>query len=192
VSATTALVVPLRAFTVGKERLAGVLGPDERAALSRRFADRVLDAAGGLPVAVVSSAAEVEEWARQRGAEVLADPGTLDDAASVGREWGREAGFDRVVVAHADLARARTFDPVVGPDDRPVVTIVPDHRDDGTPVLALPTGADFRFAYGPGSFSRHVLEARRAGLGLRVVRSADLGFDVDLPEDLARVPVSAR
>jgi 2-phospho-L-lactate guanylyltransferase len=67
---------------------------------------------------------------------------------------------------------------------RPVVALVPCHRDDGTPVLSVPTTVPFRFAYGPGSFRRHAAEARRLGLGVRVVRDADLAFDVDLPGDL--------
>ena len=43
------------------------------------------------------------------------------------------------------------------------------------------------FAYGPGSFRRHAAEARRLGLGLRVVRDRDLAFDVDLPDDLVEL-----
>ncbi len=45
----------------------------------------------------------------------------------------------------------------------------------------------FAFAYGPGSFRRHAAEARRLGLGLRVVRDPDLAFDVDVPADLAAI-----
>ena len=47
-----------------------------------------------------------------------------------------------------------------------------------------PVDAPFRFAYGTGSFRRHAAEARRLGLGLRVVRDRDLAFDVDVPDDL--------
>jgi 2-phospho-L-lactate guanylyltransferase len=65
-----------------------------------------------------------------------------------------------------------------------IVTIVPCHRDDGTPVLSLPTGTGFRFQYGPGSFRRHAAEARRLGLGVRVVRDPNLAFDVDTAADL--------
>jgi 2-phospho-L-lactate guanylyltransferase len=67
-----------------------------------------------------------------------------------------------------------------------IVTIVPCHRDDGTPAISvpLPLPEGFRFAYGPGSFRRHVAIARQAGLAVRVVRDPDLGFDVDVPEDL--------
>ena len=41
-------------------------------------------------------------------------------------------------------------------------TLVPDRRLDGTNVLAVPTEAGFRFAYGAGSFGRHRAEAQRA------------------------------
>ena len=44
----------------------------------------------------------------------------------------------RVVVAHADLPRATTFRRVIGDGAQPIVTLVPCHRDDGTPVLSLP------------------------------------------------------
>jgi len=50
----------------------------------------------------------------------------------------------------------------------------------------------FRFAYGPGSFRRHAAEARRLGLGLRVVRDPDLAFDIDVPEDLAALDAPTR
>jgi hypothetical protein len=52
-------------------------------------------------------------------------------------------------------------------------------------VLAVPTGAGFRFAYGPGSFARHRGEARACGLPARIVRDDRLAWDVDLPADLA-------
>jgi 2-phospho-L-lactate guanylyltransferase len=51
-------------------------------------------------------------------------------------------------------------------------------------VLAVPVESSFPFAYGPGSFRRHLALARRAGLAGRVVRDPELGFDVDLPSDL--------
>ena len=52
-------------------------------------------------------------------------------------------------------------------------------------MLSVATGTGFRFAYGAASFARHVAEAGRLGLALRVERSPRLGWDVDLPADLA-------
>ena len=51
-------------------------------------------------------------------------------------------------------------------------------------MLSVPTHARFAFAYGPGSFRRHVEAARTAGLAVRVVRDPNLGFDVDTVDDL--------
>ncbi len=120
--------------------------------------------------------------ARRAGA---ADPGSLDGAAAVGCAALHALGCVRAVIAHADLPRARSLAPLARDGARPIVALVPCHRDDGTPVLSLPLPLDFEFAYGPGSFRRHVAEARARGLGVRVVRDPDLAFDVDVPDDLA-------
>jgi 2-phospho-L-lactate guanylyltransferase len=184
VTAKTGVVVPIRAFALGKARLAPHLDDDARAALSRTWADRVADAAAGHDTVIVSSDDEVRRWARRRGLGLVDDPGSLDAAATAGRARLRAGGCVRVVVAHADLPLACTLDGVARDAGLPVVTIVPCHRDDGTPVLSVPAHADFRFSYGVGSFRRHAAEARRIGLGLRVVRDPALSFDVDTPEDL--------
>jgi 2-phospho-L-lactate guanylyltransferase len=148
------------------------------------MAERVVEAAGDLPVAVVTSGPEVEAWARDLGLELVADPGSLDGAAAAGVEWANSLGLGRVILAHADLPLARSLTALTGDASRPVVAVVPCHRDDGTPVLSVPTASPFTFAYGPGSFRRHAAEARRRGLGFRVIRDLTLGFDVDDPDDL--------
>jgi len=180
-----AVVVPIRSFAGAKSRLAPVLDADARADLARRMADRVVDAAGSLPVVVVSSAPEVTAWAAGRGLAVVADPGTLDGAADAGRDWARARGCGRVVVAHGDLPRAVSLDAVATDADTAVAVIVPDRRDDGTPVLSVPTASAFRFAYGPQSAARHTAEAERCGLEVRLVRDPALAFDVDVPADYA-------
>jgi len=178
------VVLPIRAFALGKARLAAALDPRDRAVLGRRWADTVADAAGTLPVVVVSSDSDVVAWATARGHAVVADPGSLDAAAAAGSAALQVLGCARVVVAHADLPRARSLAPLARDATRPVVALVPCHRDDGTPVLSVPLPLDFDFEYGPGSFRRHVAQARRRGLGVRVVRDPDLAFDVDVPDDL--------
>jgi 2-phospho-L-lactate guanylyltransferase len=178
------VVVPIRAFALGKARLAAHLDVAARAELGRRLAERVVGAAEGSKVVVVSSDAEVREWAGGRGLAAVDDPGSLDGAADAGRAWARSRECARVVVAHADLPHARSLAGVARDGGRPVVVAVPCHRDDGTPVLSVPVEAEFSFAYGPDSFRRHAAEARRRGLGFRVVRDATLAFDVDVPADL--------
>ena len=133
---------------------------------------------------IVSSDPNVRDWADRLGLAALDDPGTLDAAATAGRDRLRDLGCARTIVAHADLPYARAIDRLARDGSRPVVAVVPCHRDDGTPVLSVPTAVDFHFAYGPGSFRRHATEARRLGLAVRVVRDRDLAFDVDVPDDL--------
>jgi len=179
------VVLPIRSFELGKARLAADLDTAARAELGRRLADRVADAAAPHVVVVVTSAPEVRAWAAARQLPVLDDPGSLDTAAALGHEHLTAAGVGRVVIAHADLPRARSLAGLVRDASQPVVAMVPCHRDDGTNVLSVPAGTDFRFSYGPGSFRRHAAEARRLGRGVSVVRDPDLAFDVDVPEDLA-------
>jgi 2-phospho-L-lactate guanylyltransferase len=178
------VVIPIRAFALGKARLADALDRATRAELARRWADTVFDAATELSVCVVSSDPEVREWAQARGAAVVADPGSLDTAADAGRSHFADRGCARVIVAHADLPHARSLAALARDGSLPLLAIVPCHRDDGTPVLSVPANAPFTFAYGPGSFRRHVTEARHRGLGVRVLRDPDLAFDVDVPDDL--------
>jgi len=183
------IVVPLRSFTLGKARLADVLSESEREALARSMAESVATAAATRPVAIVSSAAEVVAWARDRGFDVVDDPGSLDAAATAGREWAIGRGLVRYAVVHADLPLASSLDAVVGDGAAPIAVIVPDHRDDGTPVLSLPTSVPFTFAYGPGSAARHAAEAELRSLAVRIVHDATLAFDVDIADDLAALEV---
>ena len=180
------VLVPVKAFPLAKLRLAPALDGVERERLARAMAERVVRAAAPLPVSVVCDDAEVAAWASSLGAEVIARPGRgLNGAVRDGVSRLATAGFERVVVAHADLPLAARLDWVARFDG---VTLVPDRRDDGTNVCCVPAGSGFRFSYGPGSFRRHGEEAHRLGLALRVVREPQLGWDVDLPEDLLAVP----
>ena len=179
-----AVLVPVKGFGAAKRRLAGVLGPAERAELARRMAERVVAAAAPLPVHIVCDDDEVADWAERAGTQVLWRPGHgLNGAIADGLASLAKLGVTHVVIAHADLPLAHDLASLIVPD---VITLVPDRRDDGTNVVALPAALPFRFAYGPGSFRRHRAEAARLGLGVRVWRDPRLGLDVDLPDDLAR------
>ena len=186
---TTAVIVPIRSFAGALSRLAGILGETRCRDLMRLMASRVVAAADGLPVHVATDDAEVADWALGLGAAVVraGRPG-LTTAVSAAVDQLASAGVERVVVAHADLALARTLRPAVGPG----LTIVPDRQRDGSNVLCVPAAAGFRFSYGPGSFGRHVAEARRLGLDVTVVEDDSLAADIDHPEDLLALPTKDR
>ena len=185
----TAVIVPVRSFEGALSRLAGMLGERRCHDLMRLMASRVVAAADGLPVHVATDDVEVAAWASDLGAEVapVGRPG-LSAAVSVTVDRLAAAGVERAVVAHADLALARSLRPAVGSG----LVIVPDRRRDGSNVLCVPTGCGFRFAYGPGSFRRHVVEAERLGLAVTVVDDDALAADMDHPEDLLALPAPER
>jgi 2-phospho-L-lactate guanylyltransferase len=177
------VLVPVKAFHAAKLRLAPALDAAERADLARSMAATVLRAAGDLHVAVVCDDPAVRAWAEAAGAEVVWRPGRgLNGAVSDGVAHLATTGFERVIVAHADLPRALDLAPVAGFDG---VTLVPDRHGDGTNVCCVPSRAGFEFAYGAGSFARHRDEAARLGLAVRVLDDDRLAWDVDLPGDLA-------
>lgn len=177
-----ALLIPVKSFTAAKGRLSSVLSPDERVRLARWMADRVVAAAGELPVHVACDDEQVAEWAVGRGASVLWHPGVGLNAAvndSVGELC--RSGVDAVVVAHSDLPGARDLARFATTSS---IVLVPDHRRDGTNVVALPASTSFEFSYGPSSFSRHLDAAWATGLAVDVRYDQLLARDIDRPDDL--------
>jgi 2-phospho-L-lactate guanylyltransferase len=183
-SVRAALVVPVKSFASAKQRLADALDARTRAELAQWCAERVIAAAGSLVAHVVCDDDDVARWAHALGvAVIVADRSGLNAAVDHAViEIGR-LGFDVAVVAHGDLPLATRFDHVAM---RGTVTVVPDHRYEGTNTLSVPIEAAERFVfqYGRGSFRRHVREAQRLGLAVRVLRDRDLAYDLDTPEDL--------
>jgi 2-phospho-L-lactate guanylyltransferase len=179
------VLVPIKAFSAAKARLGEALDPAARAELARELAATILAAAEGLPVAVVCDDDEVEAFALERGAATVrqVEPG-LNAAVAEGAEWAAGLGFERVLVAHADIPRAADLARIAdaGVDD--TVVLVPDRHQDGTNVLVVPTRSGFEFRYGPGSFKAHQEEAERLGIEVVIVHDEALAWDVDTAEDL--------
>ena len=123
----------------------------------------------------------VATWAAGLGAVPLGvDRHGLNESVGAAVEVMARRGFDRVIVAHADLANVVDLTTM----DRPGVVIAPDRHDDGSNVLCIPATSGFRFAYGPGSFQRHLAEADRLDLPVEIVRDPSLALDIDEPGDL--------
>ena len=184
----SAVLVPIKAFRDAKGRLAGSMTPTDRADLARRMASIVLAAATDLPTFVACDDDEVADWVDARGAEVLWTPGLgLNGAIEHGVDVLAGKGFDHVVISHSDLPLARSLSRLCRPD---TVTLVPDHRLDGTNVQARPT-TPFAARYGGGSFRAHLSDALATGLRTRIVFDVDLALDVDTVDELNHPRVRA-
>jgi len=168
--------IPIRSFA-GMSRLAPVLTPDARGRLARVLAGRAVRAARGAAgrVAVVTGDPAVARWAHEEEIDVIDDPGDgLDAAASAVVDMAAGGPW---LVLHADLPAVTATD-IAAMRSAGETAIAPS-RDGGT--AAISGRGAFAFAYGPGSFLRHLAAA---GPGARVVVRPGLAFDVDRPEDL--------
>lgn len=172
-------VIPIRGFSTAKTRLEATLPPVRRAALARAAATRVVSACqeAGFEAVAVSSDPEVADWADGR-CRIVADPGQGLDAAS---RAGTDAADGPWVVVHADLPLldTATMRRVAGELQLGRSVAAPS-RDGGTNLLGavLPVP----FAYGPGSFHRHLARLPRP---VTVVVTAQTLVELDTPDDLA-------
>jgi len=183
-SANVAVLIPAKSFTSAKLRLSSVLDDDGRSQLARALLTRTSAAVAGLgDVHVVSDSQAVLDFSTEIGLQVIrcSGPG-LNLAVDEGVRALAKMGIKRSVVMHSDL-------PLIGDvsslETDHGVLIVPDRRGQGTNIISIPTNANIRWSYGDGSLHRHRAAVLRLGLGLRLVRSASLGFDLDTPQDVA-------
>jgi 2-phospho-L-lactate guanylyltransferase len=178
-------ILPVKPFRLGKERLTESMTPDARGALARAFAIHTADtsAAAGMIPLLVAGDDEVATWALIRGIPTVDDPGgDLSAAAAVGVEWAEAAGCAWLVL-HCDLPLLQVGE--LGELTRAIEqfgSVIAPSADGGTSALGSP--APIEFAYGPGSFHRHLTRMRDTV----VIARTGLLHDVDSPADL----VSAR
>lgn len=180
-----AVVIPVKSFTLAKGRLSDTLNPSEREALATQCAETVLTAAAPFSPYVVCSDPAVAEWALVRGAHVVQCPTPgLDVAVHTGRAAARADGCDHLIVAHADLPLATSFEHVAKEGE---VTMITDRHHDGTNVLSFPIDSRFTTAYGPGSLENHIQLAIDAGLQYTIIVDPDLELDLDTADDLSEL-----
>lgn len=179
----TAVLVPIKAFARAKARLSDVLTPHERARLAQWMAARVLAAARHHPTFVACDDDAVAQWASDHGAGVLWQAGQgLNGAVDASVRALVVDGFDHIVISHGDVPLADDFPSIVVADE---IVLVPDLRNDGTNVIALPSSGLIEVSYGAGSFDRHRRLAAATGLAVHELAGTNMSIDVDTPEDLA-------
>jgi 2-phospho-L-lactate guanylyltransferase len=187
-------VLPVKDPRKAKQRLNGVLSPDEREALARAMFEEVLAklcAARGIDrVAVATSDARAAECARRAGALVFEEGeqrGHSESADAAARR-AMELGARTVLFAPIDVPLATTAEfEELAAAARPGVIVVPSADGTGTNALVRTPPDVIPSRFGPGSFRKHCDEARARGAAVAVVRPPGLVFDIDTPEDAAEL-----
>ena len=174
--------VPVKPFGVAKRRLETMLDGRTRARLGKEMARRTAVTAeqAGARVVVVTGSDEVASWAHGLGLQSIEELApSLDGAAAAAAALADSMDAPWLVI-HADL-------PLITPTELAAPlralaagqAVLAPARDGGTNVIGG-TDPDFPFAYGPGSFHRHLRAARDPVVFSR----PGLALDVDRPQDL--------
>jgi len=179
------VLVPLKSFASAKTRLAVVLSPEERAELMRTLLE-------GVAVAVREAGVErvtVVTGESIDGYEVWHDRGLAwNDALAAAIDEIVSAPLVAIVSADLPLLRADEVEELLEATPSRGIAIA-RALDGGTNAVSMRPPGLVRTHFGePGSAAVH------AGLGVEhsIVDLPGLAFDVDTPEDLARMHAACR
>jgi 2-phospho-L-lactate guanylyltransferase len=188
-----ALLLPVKDLRNAKQRLAGVLAPEERFALAQAMLADTLRAVRGVRFAekifVVTNYAPAMQAAEEHGWEILREEQQISESVSVdaASRTCAERGITAALRLPLDvpLLQARDVDELLAVDcSAPALVIVPSRDGTGTNVILRTPPTLFPSHFGPGSFAKHCDEARRAGAQIFVRRNPRLEMDVDDEADL--------
>ncbi len=185
-------IVPVKPFAESKSRLAPVLSPAERLALSRKLLVHTLTVLSQTrqidAVVVVSRDPEVHRLAVQHEATALSEQSEgLNLALVQATTWTARQGAAAVLIVPADLPllTSSALEAIIRLGERgPAVVIAPDRHDRGTNLLLVRPPGLIDYAFGLDSFHVHRRQAAARGANLHVFRSRETQLDVDTPDDL--------
>lgn len=180
-------IVPMKTLARAKERLSGVLDPDQRRALSLAMLEDVTHAARALDATwVLTSDDDAAEVAVRAGALAIPDP-TPDEGLNASLEAATqraiEEGATGVLVLSADCPAA-TAEDVRAVAIGPGVVLAPNRAGTGTNALWRSPPGIIPAAFGPTSRRSHLALAHVHSVSFAVVARPRIALDIDEPRDL--------
>jgi 2-phospho-L-lactate guanylyltransferase len=190
----TAAILPVKRFTLAKQRLGASVADPLRRELAEAMVGDVLAALESCAeiecTIVVSNEESIADAASRRGAIVVSDSAEDGQSAAVllGLERALADGIDRALCVPGDcpaLDPAELRSLLNGAGKRPGVVIVPDRHGTGTNGLLLTPPDAISPSFGPDSCERHRKLATVAGIDCQIERPSSLLLDIDTGADLA-------
>jgi len=186
------VVLPLKALSPVKSRLAPVLSPDQREGLMKAMIGDVLAALQNCPhvegILLVSRDPNVPALAAEYGAEILnlEKDEDLNSAVNAASDHLLEKGVKRALILHGDIPMARSshLSRLIEESAKSDLTLLACRHGQGTNAMLTTLPARIPFLYGQDSYQRHLKAARQSGLDVRTIDFPELALDVNSPEDL--------
>lgn len=196
-----AALVPVRSMAEAKNRLAGVLGAEQRRRLALAMLADMLEALGRARsldrIAVVSADRGLLAQAARLGAETIDEgqPRGLNPAVAMAAERLQASGVKRLLTIPGDvpLIDPAEVERLFATDGRryPVV-LVPSASGTGTNGLLCTPPTIIAPCFEGNSLEAYRNACQRAGIEPLVMRLASFALDVDTREDLRVLAASRR
>lgn len=189
-------LIPVKSLSAGKSRLAPILLPKERAALSIYMLRKVIDAllqSGKFDwIGVVTNDPLVDSLARDCKAHTFWEADQISENQSIAHASRicLELGAKSLLVIHADLPLVtfRDIKTLVGMGSAgPRVVLCPSKEGTGTNALYRTPPEAIPACFGPDSFSRHLAEAEARRIPWERCSLPGISLDIDTPEDLQKL-----
>jgi len=204
------VLVPLRSLSGGKARLGGAIDAEERETLLRGLLRQTISilhdwypsatvhlvsADPGVLVEVTAGGTRGPQRSTIRPILQLGEG--LNEALALARDDALASGATATLILPADLpylsvgALQRMLDAadaaIAAGSGRPIVVISPADARRGTNALLLSPPDVIEPCFGPASLEAHLRAAASVDASTQVVEDAELGFDLDTPDDLERL-----
>jgi 2-phospho-L-lactate/phosphoenolpyruvate guanylyltransferase len=188
-----ALLLPIKDLRNAKQRLAGLLTPEQRFGLASAMLADTMRAVHGVRqtdrIFVVTNYGPAIEVAQESGWEILREDQQVSESVSVDTASRRceERGMTAVLRLPLDLplVEARDIDELLAIECAPpAMVIVPSRDGTGTNAILRTPPTLFPSQFGTGSFTKHCAGAERAGARIVTRCNPRLEMDVDNEADL--------
>jgi len=185
-------VLPLKALSPVKTRLASILSPVQRDGLMKAMVEDVLTALRDCPavegILVVSRDPDIPTLVDVYGAEVLVleQDKDLNSAVQAATDYLAGKGIDRALILHGDipLANAGDLARLIDESHHCALTLLPCKQGQGTNALVTSLPARIPFLYGEASCQRFKEAAEQEGLPTQSLDLPEMALDIDTVEDL--------
>jgi 2-phospho-L-lactate guanylyltransferase len=186
-------IVPVKALSHGKSRLASFLSLQERQELNIHLLAHTLETLRAVSeieqVLVISRDQKALAMARDYQARTIQENGDsqLNNALTLATMVAKSYVTRGIMVVPADLPLMKPEDVravIAKANKPPVVAIAPDRYKRGTNILLVCPAGIIEYNFGVDSYAQHCASALKAGARLEVVDLPSLALDIDLPKDL--------
>ncbi len=197
------ILVPVKSQRSAKQRLAPLLGPEERQALAQAMLEDVLAAVGQMrpapPVALVTADEFATALAARYGFGVIPDEEEKGETAAIematrvcgerGCAWTLVIPGDAPLVTAAEIATVLAAAPARG------AVLAPDWKWRGSNAIFRRPAGLFPLRFGDDSFQPHLRAAAATGQAAVVLNLPGIAVDIDRAADVEELlarPVASR